>query len=810
MIINPDPKTLEAKPAAPRVTWTDGVVELSDALVFGTGGEEFVDSFLSRLFQVDEVLSVTIDRQRSTASIRHDAHKTALPEFLGRVAAALRSSNPSIRTASWLGGRLEGQALLFRRAAPPKPPAYQVLVDTPGRLRLRVDAFRLNPILTHRVERLIETVPGVRRVSAGPWSCRLVIHYEPSALPGEVMLRLAEEALRGPDVWSRTIPESPPMSLVAAGATLAIAAIAQYAIPALLPLSALLLVATNLRTFRTAWLQILRNRCGLPVLYTVIVVTTILSGQFVASALMTWFFRFWHRRSQRELTTERHRLLDSCLPLPSSARLQVPGGAEVLIRAEQLSTGDRFFVSAGEAVPADGLLLDGALVVDERSLKGLDGASRKRPGDLVLAGSVVLSGEGRLEVDRPFRKTRAQVIARALMSTTSPAPGPSAPTLKSEAFADQTVGATLATAGLGFLLGGATTAGAILRPDYATGPGLGVPLDTLRAVASCVRRGIIVRDPSAFDRINQVSLVVLDDAPALRFCSLEVAAVESKAGQKDLLRYAASAFRHLDDPRADAMRDACLDQSVHLLDLLPIDMKSGVTVRHAGRRIRIHESGPFQNEDGPLRVEIDGATAGHILFRRSKHPEAVRVIRRLRAQGVAQFVLVSEHSQAETAPLAAALGVNQLLCQLKPPDKARFIAKLEAQGIRTAFVGDCRRNASAAARAHVAIGLSTGAEIEDHQGANALHLLGDRLDRLELVWELARSHVRKVRLDHTLVVAPNLLCVAGAFLFGFTGMTSVLISNLGTAGVYTRATGELRSDDLIDRRRLRLSHRPAV
>ena len=806
---NADPKKFGAKPDTPRVTWSDGVVEVFDAHMFGIGGEEYADLFLGRLFQLEEVISVAIDRQRSTASIRHEAHKAALPEFITRLAASLRSSNPSINAASWLVGRLEGHALLFRRAALPKPPAYQVLVDTPGRLRLRVDAFRLNPVLAHRVERLIETVPGVRRVSAGPWSCRLVIHYDPSALPGEVMLRLAEEALCGPDVWSRTIPESPPMSLKAAGATLGIAAIGQYAIPALLPLSALLLVATNLRTFRTAWLQILRNRYGLPFLYTVIVVTTLMSGQFVASALMTWFFRFWHRRSQRELTTERHRLLDSCLPLPSTARLQVRG-AEILIRAEQLSTGDRFFVSSGEAVPADALLLDGELVVDERSLKGLDGASRKRPGDLVLAGSVVLSGEARLEVDRPFGKTRAQVIARALMSTTSPIPGPSALTLKSEAFADQTVGATLATAGLGFLLGGVSTAGAILRPDYATGPGLGVPLDTLRAVASCVRRGIIVRDPTAFQRINQVSLVVLDDTPALRLCSLEVAGIEAGAHQKDLLRYAASAFLHLDDPRADAMRDACLAQSVHLLDLLPIDMKSGVTIRHAGRRIRIHESGPFQNKEGPLRVEIDGATAGHILFRRSKQPEAVRVIRRLRGLGVAQFALVSEHSPDETAQLASALGVNQRLSQLKPADKARFVARLEAQGMCTAFVGDCRRNATAAARAHVAIGVSTDAEIEDHRGADALHLLGDRLARLELVWELARSHVRKVRLDHTLVVAPNLLCVAGAFLFGFTGMTSVLISNLGTAGVYSRATGELRSDDLLDRRRLRLSQRTAV
>ena len=63
-----------------------------------------------------------------------------------------------------------------------------------------------------------------------------------------------------------------------------------------------------------------RRKFGLPVLYTTIVATTLASGQFLASALMYWFFTFWHGRLRLELAGERRRLLDACFPRPVSPR----------------------------------------------------------------------------------------------------------------------------------------------------------------------------------------------------------------------------------------------------------------------------------------------------------------------------------------------------------------------------------------------------------------------------------------------------------------------------------------------------------
>jgi cation transport ATPase len=252
----------------------------------------------------------------------------------------------------------------------------------------------------------------------------------------------------------------------------------------------------------------------------------------------------------------------------------------VLLPIDRLRRGDRIEVGSDEPFPADGRVVEGGGIVDERSLRGLGGASRKRPGDTVLAGSRVLAGWFRIEVAGPSDRTRATKIGRSLVAASSPAAGPLTPTLRAEAFADRTVGPTLATAGLGFLVGDLAAAGAILRPDYATGPALAFPLETLRDAALCARSGIVVRTHDAFGRLAEVDVIVIDDDLDLGRLDLEVAAIETRIPEPDLLRYAASAYRHLDDDRAGALHAACLERGIHLLDLPPAGFEPGVTVVH--------------------------------------------------------------------------------------------------------------------------------------------------------------------------------------------------------------------------------------
>ena len=152
----------------------------------------------------------------------------------------------------------------------------------------------------------------------------------------------------------------------------------------------------------------------------------------------------------------------------------------------------------------------------------------------------------------------------------------------------------MAIAGLGLLVGDVSTAGAILRPDYATGPGLAFPLETLQAVALCIRHGIVIRDHDALERLATTDLLILDHHAALERTELAVDAVEvfPGYGEEDLLRYAAAAFHDLDDQRAAALRAACIARGITPLDLQPTEFATDLTLLHGNDRIKVGDLGP--------------------------------------------------------------------------------------------------------------------------------------------------------------------------------------------------------------------------
>ena len=755
------------------VVCSPGVVLLRNERVFGLRAGALPERFRARVLTVTGVCSVSIDRAGATARIVHDLDAAEVPRFLGRLAAAVRE-------------RATEQPIAVATR-----PRLTVVSDRPGRLHLRHEALGGDRALARHAEQVLGGAPGVLRASSGMWSSSLFVHYDPSAIASARLARLAEEAIEAPSGWTGATPRLPATKLGAANLTLGIAALADTIAPVLIPISAVLLIGTNVRTFREAWRRLASKKSGLPVLYVAIVAATLASGQFFASALMSWFFKFWQGRLPLELTCERRRLVADTLPRARLACLIAPDGTQVLLPVERLQAGDRVAVGPGESVPADGRLIEGGGIVDERSVRGLEGASRKGPGDFVLGGSTVLAGALRMEVTRLGAQTRAASIERALLAASSPRGGSSALHRRAERFAETAVGPTLATAGVGLLVGDLAAVSAILRPDYATGPGMAIPLETLRNAALCARQGIVVRAPDVFERLARMDVIVLDDTPALRQTGLEVAQVQSSVNEALVLRYAASAFRHLADARALALVDACRHRRIPLLNLPPAGFSPGVTIRHGDRVVRVRDSAPSVDGTGALIVEINGTAVGSIAFARSPDLEATAALGRLRGLTSAPVVLLSSRDRAQTEMLAAQLGVDAQRGDCSSEDKARFLRNLRARGRRAAFIGDRSLPPSVAEASFVSIAVLD--DEEAHPDFAEVLLLQPRWERLVDLWHVSHAEEGKARGVQKLVVIPNVVCVAGAFLFGFTGLAAVVISNLGTFSLYNRAVGSLRA-----------------
>jgi cation transport ATPase len=380
-----------------------------------------------------------------------------------------------------------------------------------------------------------------------------------------------------------------------------------------------------------------------------------------------------------------------------------------------------------------------------------------------------------------------------LEAATRPTTGPLTPTERGAPFARRAVGPTLATAGVGFLVGGLTTASAILGPDYATGPGLALPLGRLCDLADALRRGLLVRDPAALERAPEVDLIVLDDHPALRRHALELAMIRTPMPEADdLLRYAASASRHLADDRASALAFACRERSLTMLRLDVLDLTRGVTVRRGRRTVRVFDLAPNGDETTPLGIEIDGTLAGTFQFRRARTPDAAVAVARLKELAGAPVVLLSDRPERDVAPLATSLGVDRHVANLAPDARWRFLDDCRRRGLRTAWFGDAREAGRLAPSCHLAVAFAGDDETDLERTPAGVLLLTSRLAPLADLWELARAQAERRRSAERMTLGPNLICVAGAFALGFTSLASVLISNLGTFGVYARTTGSLR------------------
>ena len=355
---------------------------------------------------------------------------------------------------------------------------------------------------------------------------------------------------------------------------------------------------------------------------------------------MSWMLIFWSSRYRNDLANVRGKLLGQVIHQPGIVRLSTlaADNRHIDLLISDLKPNDVIVVSAGEQVPADGLVVRGHGLVDERMIKGVHGLSRKRPDDEVLAGSIIELGELHIQVRRRGAETRVAKLAKIIFEATTAPNGSRTATRLGELFAERAVPPTMAMAGLSVLVGDISTAGAILRPDYATGPGVAIPLESLQAIALSLHHGILVRTPHAIEQLATADLLIIEHQHALESTELEIDTVDVFPGylEHDILRYAATAFSDLDDERATALARACQKRGISRLDLQLAECTADLTFVHENDRIKVGDLGARRSNlwdtDTPedvlesLMVGVNGHLAGLIHFRRSNHLQAISAL----------------------------------------------------------------------------------------------------------------------------------------------------------------------------------------
>ena len=664
--------------------------------------------------------------------------------------------------------------------------AWQIVSDLPGRIRFRFAGLSRDQELAYRVEAELACAHGVVEWHIRPLTSSLLVHFDKGVITKTQLTHLLDRTLEAPAALPEREQHPSPARFGLVTGSVALAAAGELAVPALLPASAVLLVASNFNVIKLAWRELKQRHIGLPTLFSTIIVGTLASGQFLAASLMAWMMAFWRYRHRAAQFRLRRELLPSLTQRRRFARL-LASGQEVEVPTERLVSGHRIVVDEGEMVPADGRLVGEPALIDERLICGISGLTRKVPGDTIYAGSVSLQGRIEIEVIAHGDATRAARLGRELASAGNFLPAGLAVNNHGEEFGRRAVAPTLAAAGIGLFVGDITTASAILRPDYATGPGLGVSLETLQDIAACAREGIVIRDATAFQRIASADVFLFDDLPALSDSGIKTTSILSLDGtyERDILQLAAMAFQGLSDGRARAMQAACELNKIVLPEVQPSHRGAGIAFTDNARSVCVRDA-PGQDSPSPtclpLEVLIDGRLAGMVIFGPSPGLPSARVTADLRQRGLV-VGLISGRADEKLAGLAQTLAVDVHVGDLSQVAKVQLLESLRSRGRKVAYIGDCSQAPEVAQAAHVAISVSGDSDPE--RDSSQVRVLRADLAWLGPLHELSRAHVDRVRIVHGATLVPNLACIAGAFFFGFTSMAAVVLTNLGTFAIYS-------------------------
>jgi Cu+-exporting ATPase len=466
---------------------------------------------------------------------------------------------------------------------------------------------------------------------------------------------------------------------------------------------------------------------------------------------------------------------------PRTARVQ-RDGATVEIALDELVAGDRFIVRAGESVPVDGVVREGASSVDESMLTGESRAVRKAPGAKLFAGTLNQDG---LVVGEATGVGSATMLA-GIVRLVAQAQGSKAPIQRladqvSGIFVPVVVVIALATFALTWWLLGDSTealvrAVAVLGIACPCALGLATPTAIMVGTGRGAQAGILIRNATALEQAGRLETLLVDKTGTLTEGRPAVTAVITLEGasRDELLRVAASLEQGATHPLATAVLAAAREAGIApmpVVDFASVPGK-GVTARLAedgsivtlGSLAMLAEVGASLPSSLTEALLADGKTLvgvarahralGIIVLADAIRPTTKAAIDRLHAIGVEVIMLTGDNAAAAQA-VADAVGIHEFRAGILPAGKADAVRALTSAGRVTGMVGDGINDAPALAAADVSFAIGVGADIAKE--AADITLIRSDLGAVVDAILLSRATLSKIRQNLFFAFAYNVL-----------------------------------------------------
>jgi len=503
--------------------------------------------------------------------------------------------------------------------------------------------------------------------------------------------------------------------------------------------------------------------------------------------------------------------IEKLIGLQAKSAFVIREGKEIEIPVEQVRTGDAVIIKPGGKIPVDGIITQGYSSLDESMVTGESIPVDKAVGAQVIGGTINNQGSFTFTASKVGSDTLlARIIRMVEDAQGSKAPiqnmadkiaGIFVPVVLILALATFIIWLTAGTFFLGFYVALPFAISSLIGILVIACPcalGLATPTAIIVGIGKGAEYGILIRNAESLEKLSSVDTVVFDKTGTLTMGTPRVSDIITlvhESSRTSLLQLAASVESRSEHPLAQAIVDAAKMEKLFLREISSFESLEGVGVSAVIDTISVRVRKPVEAEKTLLEVnrlqeegktvviiEENGFCTGLIALSDTVKEDAKSAVDALRHKGVEVIMLTGDNHSAANF-MARQVGIDEVISEVLPQEKANIIKELQAKGRKVAMAGDGINDAPALAQADVGIAMATGTDVAIESAGITL-LKGD-IRKVAQAITLSRATMRVIRQNLFWAFIYNIIGIplaAGAFYPLWGIFLNPVFSGLAMAG----------------------------